>query len=99
MTKFYVFWGTQTAMANFSLAIFFSLELNAVSVCLAWALPLPVSEQIYRFATFQGDIQIQSLQEVAPLSPSPSSLGSLRNHDGHAKDNVDHIIPTNLVVL
>ena len=55
MTKFYVFWRTRTAMANFSYLIF---ELNAVSAYLPYAsfkTDKP-TEQIYTVATFEGKI-------------------------------------------
>ena len=52
MTKFYVFWRTRTAMANFRYLLF---KLNAVRACSACARFYTDrrTEQIYRVATFE----------------------------------------------
>ena len=55
ITKFFIFWRTRTAMANFWYLL---LELKAVNARQAWASFLTDrrTEQIYRVATFEGKL-------------------------------------------
>ena len=65
MTKFYAFWRTRTAIANFWYLV---KELKAVGAYLARASFQADrrSEQIYRVATFEGKISIYFLPDVVP---------------------------------
>ena len=60
ITKFYVFWRTRTAFS------YLPLELNAVSIYLAWVSVQTDrrTEKVYAVATFESKIQIYFLQDV-----------------------------------